>query len=90
MTADNLSVGSISRVLETFKIESQHQEDVYVSWMCKKQTTMSHNSTESEVISGDAGLRMDGIPALDVGCGDRSFWKQKRVQGGSRKLRPHV
>ena len=26
---------------------------------------MSHISTESEVISLDAGLRMDGIPALD-------------------------
>ena len=27
---------------------------------------MSHSSTESEVISLDAGLRMDGIPALDL------------------------
>ena len=27
---------------------------------------MSHISTESEVISLDAGLRMDGIPALDL------------------------
>ena len=37
-----------------------------VSWMCKKQTSVSHNSTESEIISLDAGLRMDGIPALDL------------------------
>ena len=34
--------------------------------MCKKQTSVSHNSTETEVISLDAGLRMDGIPALDL------------------------
>ena len=37
---------------------------VPVSWMCKKQTSVSHNSTESEIISLDAGLRLDGIPAL--------------------------
>ena len=36
------------------------------SWMCKKQTSVSHSSTEAEVISLDAGLRMDGIPALDL------------------------
>ena len=36
------------------------------SWMCRKQTAVSHSSTESEIISLDAGLRMDGIPALDV------------------------
>ena len=33
--------------------------------MCKKQTSVSHSSTEPEVISLDAGLRMDGILALD-------------------------
>ena len=27
---------------------------------------MSHSSTESEIVSLDAGLRMDGIPALDL------------------------
>ena len=31
----------------------------------KKQTSVSHSSTESEGTSLDAGLRMDGIPALD-------------------------
>ena len=35
------------------------------SWMCKKQTSVSHSSTESEIISLDAGLRLDGIPAVD-------------------------
>ena len=34
--------------------------------MCKKQTSVSHSSTEAEVISLDAGLRIDGIPALDL------------------------
>ena len=54
--------------------------------MCKKQTSVSHSSTESEIISLDAGLRLDGIPALD-------FWdlivavfhgnkKQNRVEQG--------
>ena len=33
--------------------------------MCKKQTSVSHSSTESEIISLDAGLRMDGLLALD-------------------------
>ena len=34
--------------------------------MCKKQTSVSHGSTEAEIISLDAGLRMDGIPALTL------------------------
>ena len=38
---------------------------VPISWMCKKQTSVSHSSTESEVIPLDAGLWLDGIPALD-------------------------
>ena len=36
------------------------------SWMCKKQTSVSHSSTEDELVSPNAGLRMDGIPALDL------------------------
>ena len=39
---------------------------VPISWMCKKQTSVSHSSTESEIISVDAGLILDGIPALDL------------------------
>ena len=42
------------------------QTFVPISWMCKKQTSVSHSSTEAEIISLDAGLRMDGIPALDL------------------------
>ena len=32
---------------------------VPISWMCKKQTSVSHSSTESEIISLDTGLRLD-------------------------------
>ena len=39
---------------------------VPISWMCKKQTSFSDSSTESEIISLDAGLRLDGIPPLDI------------------------
>ena len=34
--------------------------------MRKKQTSVSHSSPESEIISLDAGLRLDGIPALEL------------------------
>ena len=39
---------------------------VPISWMCKKQTSASHSSTEADVISLDASLRMDAIPAFDL------------------------
>ena len=50
---------------------------VPISWVCKTQTSVSHSSTESEIISLDAGLRLDGLPAqelwdLIVFC----FWKR--------------
>ena len=38
---------------------------VPINWMCKKQTSVSHSSTESEIISLDTGLRLDGLPALE-------------------------
>ena len=37
---------------------------VPVSWLCKRQTAVSHSSSEAEIIALDAGLRMEGIPAL--------------------------
>ena len=37
-----------------------------ISWMCKKQTSVSHSSTEAQMISLDAGSRMDGTPTLDL------------------------
>ena len=39
---------------------------VPISWMCKKQTSVSHSSTECEIISLDTGLRLDGLPALEL------------------------
>ena len=61
---------------EILRIQSLHQVEhlcifgshtfVPISWMCKKQTSVSHSSTESEIISLDAGLRLDGIPAFDL------------------------
>ena len=39
---------------------------VPISWMCKKQTAVSHSSTQSEIISLDTGLRLDGLPALEL------------------------
>ena len=39
---------------------------VPICWMCKKQTACSHSSTESEIISLDTGLRLDGLPALEL------------------------
>ena len=39
---------------------------VPITWMCKKQSSVSHSSAEAEIISLDAGLRMDGIPALTL------------------------
>ena len=34
--------------------------------MYKKQTAVSYSSTESEIISLDTGLRLDGLPALEL------------------------
>ena len=60
---------------EILRIQNLHQVEhlcifgshtfVPISWMCKKQTAVSHSSTESEITSLGAGLRLDGIPALD-------------------------
>ena len=41
---------------------------VPISWMCKKQTSVSHSSTEYEIISLDTGLRLDGLPVSGI-CG---------------------
>ena len=41
---------------------------VSISCMCQKQTAVSHSSAESEILSLDEGLRMDGLPSLQ-------FWE---------------
>ena len=50
---------------ETLSVFGSHTF-VPISWMCKKQTAVSHSSTESEIISLDTGLRLDGLPALEL------------------------
>lgn len=37
---------------------------VPVTWICKSQTGVSHSSSEAEVISLDAALRMEGSPSF--------------------------
>ena len=39
---------------------------VPISWMCKKHLSVSHSSTESEIISLDTGLKLDRLPALEL------------------------
>ena len=39
---------------------------VPISWTCEKQTAVSQSSTESEIISLDTGLRLDGLPAQEL------------------------
>ena len=39
---------------------------VPISWMCKKQTSVSHSSSESKIISLETGLRSDGLLALEL------------------------
>ena len=57
---------------EILRIQNLHQVEhcaflevihtfIPISWMCKKQTSVSHSSTESEILSLDAGLRLGGI-----------------------------
>ena len=47
---------------------------VPISCIGKKQTAVSHGSTESKIILLDTGLRMDGTPYFwFVRCGDRSI-----------------
>ena len=71
---------------------------VPISWMCKKQTSVSHSSTESEIISLDTGLRLDGLPALELwdlivsvlgnisGISDRT---EKPVNGENKHHKSH-
>ena len=60
---------------EIWKIQNPLLEEHYVfsvathvpiSWMCKKQTSVSNSSTESEIISLDTGLRLVSLVALEL------------------------
>ena len=57
--------------------------------MCKKQTSVSHSSTKSEIISLDAGLRLDGIPALGLWDLIVSVFRNT-TQNHDRTVRPVV
>ena len=72
-----MQTGTVSRLIsrEILKIRNPLLEEhcifgshtfVPISWMCKKQTAVSHSSTESDIISLDTGLRFDGLPALEL------------------------
>ena len=39
---------------------------VPITWMCKKRGVVSHSSTEAEVVSLDAAIRMEGLPSLNM------------------------
>ena len=41
---------------------------VPLSWLCKKQTAVSHSSTEAEIIALEAMMRMEGLPMLNLWC----------------------
>ncbi len=66
-----------------------------ITWLCKKQGAIAHSSTESEVTALDAGLRMEGLPALDlwelvcevfVTPKDGSSMKREAMQAGPHHL----
>ena len=69
----NFKIQTLQGILET---QNQHQaefcaflevEQLYRSVGCARSKRQClHSSTESEIISLDAGLRMDGLPALDL------------------------
>ena len=73
-----LQVGIVPRLCflqETLRTQNQHQakfcaflevEHWYRSVGCARNKLFFRSSTESEIISVDAGLRMDGLPALDL------------------------
>ena len=52
---------------------------VQISWMCRNETSVSHSSTESEIISLDAGMRLNGIPAFDCGIWSSQFFSETRI-----------
>ena len=59
--------GHVKKCVERYcELTNKTTQFVPISWMCKKQTSVSYSSTESEIISLDAGSRLDGIPALDL------------------------
>lgn len=55
---------------------------VPVTWICKKQTAVSHSSTEAEVIALDTAVRLEGLPWL-------ALWERvTEVFAGSGEANP--
>ena len=57
-----------------------------LAWMCKKQTAVSHSSAEAEVISLDAGLRLEGIPSLTLWDQIAEVFALKKIQKDTPKV----
>ena len=53
-------------LLEEHYVFSEAEHSCQQVGCARKQTSVSHSSTEVEIISLDAGLRMDGFQALDL------------------------
>ena len=53
---------------------------VPISWIYKKQTSVSHSSTESKIISLDAGLRLDGFPLSIYGIWSSQIFTETRIR----------
>ena len=69
MHIGTLTLPEILRIQNRLQVEHCECSEATRSFQsvgCKKQTSVSHSSTESEIIFLDAGLRMDGFPALDL------------------------
>ena len=49
---------------EEFCVLSEAERLFQLGWSCKTRTAVRYSSTEAQVISLDAGLRLDGIPGL--------------------------
>ena len=71
---EDLRLGKVGLSPTTHQFQNQLQVKFYVSldvffatsWMFRKQATVSHRFTDSEIISLGARLRMDGIPVIDL------------------------
>ena len=61
-----MQIGTVFKILTSREILKIQKSTSGGTLMCKKQTAVSHSSTESEIISLDTGLRLDGLPALEL------------------------
>ena len=59
---------------------------VPITWFCKKQGAVSHSSSEAEVIALDAGIRMEGIPALMLWEEVINVFSDKKVEKEAKNV----